>query len=211
MRMKSLLVVLVAIFLVAACSPQTAGNEPVAPESTGETPTVEAALPGLDTAVPSAAPETATETGPEENEAMEAERSMPESPSPAPTLAGTEAVTPVEVNLSELTPEPTVISEPIEMPAPGRPGAGREAIIQAATADLAKRLNIAPEAITLVSAEIVEWPDGGMGCPAPGMAYITVITPGYEILLAAGGEEYPYHSDLRGNYVLCGPDGAPVP
>jgi hypothetical protein len=208
MRVKSLLIVLVVMFLLVACSSQTAGDEPAAPTSAGETPTVDVALPSLDTAVPSATPEAANGTEPTEDEEMEAEGSMP---SPAPTLSGTEAVTPVEVNLSELTPEPTVISEPVEAPAPGRPGAGRDEIIQAVTADLAKRLNLAPEEITLLSAELVEWPDGGMGCPAPGMAYITVITPGYKIVLAAGGEEYSYHSDMRGNFVLCGPDGVPVP
>ncbi len=210
MRVKSLFIVLVVMFLLAACSPQTGAEEPAAPATAGATPTVDVALPALDTAVPSATP-AATTSGAErmENEETGTDASTPESQ--PPTLAGTEAVTPVEVNLGELTPEPTVISAPVEMPAPGRPGAGQDAIIQAATADLSKRLNIAPEEITLVSAELVEWPDSGLGCPAPGTAYLTVITPGYKIVLAAGGKEYAYHSDMRGTFVLCSADGVPVP
>ena len=48
-----------------------------------------------------------------------------------------------------------------------------------------------------------EWPSTALGCPQPGFSYAQVVTPGYEILLQAGGREYEYHSNLTSNVVLC--------
>ena len=55
----------------------------------------------------------------------------------------------------------------------------------------------------MVSAQAVEWPDGSLGCPQPGMAYLQVITPGYKLVLAAGGQEYSYHAATEGEFFLC--------
>jgi hypothetical protein len=52
--------------------------------------------------------------------------------------------------------------------------------------------------ITIVSMEYTEWPDGSLGNPQPDMAYTQAITPGFKILLAAGGQQYEYHTDLFG-------------
>ena len=30
-----------------------------------------------------------------------------------------------------------------------------------------------------------------------------MIVPGYRVVLQAGGEKYDYHSDQRGNFVVC--------
>lgn len=43
-----------------------------------------------------------------------------------------------------------------------------------------------------------------IGKLAPGMSYLMVITPGYEIILEAGGELFSYHAELDGKFVLCG-------
>jgi hypothetical protein len=72
-----------------------------------------------------------------------------------------------------------------------------------ASADLAKRLGLAPEAIKLVSAEEVQWSDASLGCPQPGMMYAQVITPGYRVVLEAGGHVYEYHADMGRFAVLC--------
>jgi hypothetical protein len=74
----------------------------------------------------------------------------------------------------------------------------------AAIDDLSKRTGIPVSDIKVVSVEAVEWPDTSVGCPRPGMMYAQVITPGYRIVLEAGGETYEYHSAGAG-VGLCQP------
>jgi hypothetical protein len=75
--------------------------------------------------------------------------------------------------------------------------------VRLASADLAQRLGLASEAIKLVSAEEVEWSDASLGCPQPGMMYAQVITPGFLVVLEAGGQTYEYHTDMGRFAVLC--------
>jgi hypothetical protein len=111
---------------------------------------------------------------------------------------------------------PTPVSEPLTPvfePVPSAPITQENTItmpkpsdnpqVMQAIRDLATRLNVEMGAITLVSAEPVVWPDGGLGCPQPGMEYIQVQQDGMRIVLAAGGREYHYHSgETRGPF-LC--------
>jgi hypothetical protein len=69
--------------------------------------------------------------------------------------------------------------------------------------DLAQQQNTNPEKITVASATSMEWSDSGLGCPQEGMAYMTVITPGYRIVLEFDGQEYTYHTDENRKFVLC--------
>lgn len=69
--------------------------------------------------------------------------------------------------------------------------------------DLARRALVKPDAITVVSATEQQWPDGAMGCPQPGQMYTQMIVPGYRVVLQASGNRYDYHSDTRGNFVVC--------
>ncbi len=41
------------------------------------------------------------------------------------------------------------------------------------------------------------------GLPRPGEFYIQVITPGYLIVLQAGGRQYEYHTDSGQDFTLC--------
>jgi hypothetical protein len=61
--------------------------------------------------------------------------------------------------------------------------------------DLSAQLGIPEEAIDILSVEAVEWPDSSLGCPEPGRAYLSVVTPGYRIILGAKGTTYEYHAD----------------
>ncbi len=70
-----------------------------------------------------------------------------------------------------------------------------------ARADLAQRLSIDPDTIQLISVEHVDWPDGCMGIETPGVACIMVITPGYKVVLEAGGQQYEYHTNESGSAV----------
>jgi hypothetical protein len=121
----------------------------------------------------------------------------------------TDTAYPGQVDVGKLTPE-AGDGTPVVAPQPGVPDTG-EALTQTVREDLAQRLNLDISAIEVVSREAVDWADSAMGCPAPDMNYLQVITPGYEITLQAEGQTYDYHTDTRGFFVLCGPTGQPVP
>jgi len=84
------------------------------------------------------------------------------------------------------------------------PITGSEDALATAIADLSEKSGVPPAQITLVSMEAVEWNDASLGCPQEGFMYAQVITPGYLIMLEAGGQEFAYHTDQQGNnVVLC--------
>ena len=68
---------------------------------------------------------------------------------------------------------------------------------------LSKQLNIAVDQILLSDIKPVVWRDAGLGCPKPGVDYIQVKTPGYNILLEASGQTYIYHTDETKRFVPC--------
>lgn len=88
------------------------------------------------------------------------------------------------------------------MNAGGRP----TELIDRAKAELAGTARVSAEQIEVVSVEQVEWSDSSLGCPKGGMMYAQVITPGYKIVLSAGGSTYEFHSGLdpAGPLVQCG-------
>ncbi|HLE02745.1 MAG TPA: hypothetical protein VI877_04555, partial [Dehalococcoidia bacterium] len=67
--------------------------------------------------------------------------------------------------------------------------------VRAAQEDLASKLGLEAGKIAVVRAEPWEWPDTSLGCPREGMFYAQVITPGYRVVLEAGGRLYEYHTD----------------
>ncbi len=75
--------------------------------------------------------------------------------------------------------------------------------LEQARADLAERLGVPVDEITLVSSEEVTWPDSSLGCPQPGMMYAQVLTSGSRITLSAGGRTYEYHSGGQRAPFLC--------
>jgi hypothetical protein len=49
-----------------------------------------------------------------------------------------------------------------------------------------------------------EWPDGGLGCPEPGVSYAQVVTPGFRFDITVDGVVYQLHTDLdASNVILC--------
>jgi len=80
-------------------------------------------------------------------------------------------------------------------PAANTPGAMAIAVV-------AELTGAAPEQITLLSEEAVDFSDSSLGCPQPGMAYMQVITPGHQVMAEYAGEIY----DVRvagGRAVIC--------
>lgn len=88
---------------------------------------------------------------------------------------------------------------------------GAQQMVEVATQDLADRLGVQPQAITVARNDSVTWPDGSLGCPQPGMAYISMLSPGRLIVLEAGGETYEYHAGRRMAPFLCEDPQPPIP
>lgn len=72
---------------------------------------------------------------------------------------------------------------------------------QNARATAAQTLQVDADAITVVSEEAVEWPDACLGAPATDEMCGQVVTPGYLITLAVGGNEYQVHTNADGSAV----------
>jgi len=105
------------------------------------------------------------------------------------------------------TATPVIATPTVLIPTPAEVPTGSEAAILSAKEDLAQRLGVAVEEITVLKVEAVEWPDTSLGCPRPGEMYAQVITPGYRIILEVRGNRYEYHSDNQGKrLVLCQDD-----
>ena len=121
---------------------------------------------------------------------------MPDQPSPQPP----DATRPTLQLATTLVPDGA---------APADPPAGTATPVSTATpaevakADLARRRSVAPDTITVVEVRDVVWPDGGMGCPRPGMAYKQVPVDGLLIRLESGGQIFEYHSGGGKPPFLC--------
>ncbi|MGI5816873.1 MAG: hypothetical protein ACOX9R_02115 [Armatimonadota bacterium] len=76
--------------------------------------------------------------------------------------------------------------------------------VQTAVNDLAQRLNVGHDAITVASFEEVTWPDASLGDPQPGRIYAQVQTPGYRVFLHAEGQRWEYHTDRGTRVALVG-------
>ena len=69
---------------------------------------------------------------------------------------------------------------------------------------VSERAGAAPEEITVLSEEAVDFSDSSLGCPKPGMAYMQVVTPGHKVMLEYEGKTY----DVRiagGRGLICEP------
>jgi hypothetical protein len=71
-------------------------------------------------------------------------------------------------------------------------------VIDPVVADVARLAGVPIDQVTVLSAESVTFPDGGLGCPLPGMAYPQVQVEGYKIVAEAGGTTYDYRGTTSG-------------
>lgn len=104
------------------------------------------------------------------------------------------------------TTKPTSGSAPVGSDEPLYPGqiaAGLQPFIDMATADLAERLGVDSTTINVISAVLVTWPDGSLGCPMPGMEYAQVLQDGSIIELGHAERVYRYHSGGNRTPFLC--------
>lgn len=70
-------------------------------------------------------------------------------------------------------------------------------MVELARQALATELGCSATAISVRDIADVEWNDSSLGCPKPGMMYLQVITPGYQIVLEHDGLIYTFHTLAR--------------
>lgn len=112
------------------------------------------------------------------------------------------------------TPEPSKSTTPsasgpsITPIAPGTSSTSSN--LEIATADVRARLG-ADTDVEVVSHEEVTWPNGGLGCPEPGMSYTQALVNGERIVLRADGVDYEYHAGKNGPAFYCPPSRVTPP
>lgn len=68
-----------------------------------------------------------------------------------------------------------------------------EAILLEVQQDLADRLGVQPDEVSVLEYCEVTWPDGSLGVAEPGQVYTQALVEGWLAILAVDGEEYRYH------------------
>lgn len=109
-----------------------------------------------------------------------------------PPLSTPLAVSPTQGESTQMTPSQTNPAD-----------SNLKSLIEKASEDLAQRLTVSTSQISVISASEVVWPDGSLGCPQKGMAYIQVLIPGFLIVLENDNKQYEYHSGKDGNVAYC--------
>lgn len=104
------------------------------------------------------------------------------------------SVQPSDAPTAGLTSGPTASPGTNDLPA---------SIVDAVVADVARIAGVPVDQVTVVSAESVTFPDGGLGCPEPGMVYIQVLVEGFKIVAEAGGTTYDYRGTGPESFRRC--------
>jgi hypothetical protein len=94
-------------------------------------------------------------------------------------------------------PQPTSVSPPLALPP------GSDALVRQAVTDAARLTGVDPTAVSVSQVEAREWPDSSLGCRGSGGFFAQVITPGFLVVLEAGGRRLEYHTDMGRQVVLC--------
>ena len=66
---------------------------------------------------------------------------------------------------------------------------------------LAGQLGMDPLAIQLIETTPVDWPDACLGLPAAGEGCAQVVTPGFRVVVEAGGTSYEFRTNHDGSLV----------
>lgn len=104
-------------------------------------------------------------------------------------------------------------SRPLETVAPAPStvvGEVPEEILGAILADAAERSGLEPGDLDVLTAEMVAWPDGSLGCPELGGVYTQAVVDGYQVVLDADGTQLDYRVGEGGGFRLCEAGGRPT-
>ena len=73
---------------------------------------------------------------------------------------------------------------------------------QAAIKQLATNVGVPDSNVRLVDSTLVEWPDSCLGVAQEGVMCAQMVTPGYLIVLEAGGRQYEYHTNQDASMIV---------
>ena len=176
--MRRLAPLILGVLLLGSCG----NGSDSANDSEDEVPLVEESVGGTSGDIDQLAPESGDQDATSADAPAEADGEVP-TPAEDDTVLTTD---PLKATGSTTTTTPTT-GEPQVDP-------GLLPLVDQAKADLAGVLGVDAGSITLVSAELVEWPDTSLGCPQPDMVYMQVPTDGSLIVLSHAGTEHRYHT-----------------
>jgi hypothetical protein len=119
-------------------------------------------------------------------------------------------------NATPIPPTQGIVEEPTventeEAPSPVPEGGLQKKFTAIVSRDLATRLSVDAESISVISVEPIEWPNSALGCPAPGKVYTQGTVPGFRIRLEVEDQEYSYHTDRNGQFLLCPENNVDLP
>lgn len=75
--------------------------------------------------------------------------------------------------------------------------------VKLAKQDLAQILNVDESKISIDKLEVVDWPNGSLGCPKSGYFYTQAIVPGYKVIFSYNQKTYEYHTDKGKQFIQC--------
>lgn len=85
-------------------------------------------------------------------------------------------------------------NQPVEESLPPELPEDTESLVMLAKFDLTIKTGVDIENIVTKTIEETLFDDASLGVPEPGVSYDAIITPGYIIMLEAGGDLYEYHA-----------------
>jgi hypothetical protein len=72
---------------------------------------------------------------------------------------------------------------------------------EAVREELARQLGLDSLVIQLVETTPVDWPDACLGLPGSGESCAQVVTPGFRVVVEAGGKSYEFRTNREGSLV----------
>jgi len=107
--------------------------------------------------------------------------------------------------LASCGPEETATEQPGrgEDPVGGSSGPTGPPVARDAAADLARRLDVADDEVSVESVEEVTWNDGSLGCAEDGQMYTQARVDGSRVTLRVGDRTYEYHAGGSRDPFLC--------
>jgi hypothetical protein len=76
-------------------------------------------------------------------------------------------------------------------------------VLDPVLADAAQRSGVPREQIVVVTAVATTWPDGSLGCRAPGQMYTQALVEGWQVVVRAGTTLYDYRGAGVTTFKLC--------
>jgi hypothetical protein len=110
---------------------------------------------------------------------------------------------PPRVPTTPVHPYDRSVSPTTGVPGDASVGGVADDLLEPLVADAAARASVDRASVEVLRAQQVVWNDGSLGCPIPGVGYTQALTPGYWIVLSAGGSEHDYRAALDGDFRPC--------